>query len=99
MVLLSVGHSDIFMGSLNEVLPKFIFEFRGSSISLNGFEVFVEFELVELLLLELFKGFLDGKFGSVVEELLIFFILGSFHRVTVIISIIDINENTHQRVT
>lgn len=79
VVLLSVGHSDIFMGSLNEVLSEFIFEFRGSSIGLNGFEVFIEFELVELLLLELFKGFLDGKFGAVVEELLVFFILGSFH--------------------
>ncbi len=96
MILLSVGNSDIFVGGLDEVLPEFIFKFGGGSISLNGFEVFVELELVELFLLELFKGLLNGELGGVVEELLVFFIFGSFHS-NCYNWYNRINENTDQR--
>ena len=79
MEFFSVGDSDVLMGCLNELLPKLIFEFGGSSIDLDILEVFVELELVELFLLELFEGLLDGDFGRVVLEGVVFFVVQIFH--------------------
>ena len=80
---LGIGHSYVFMSSLNKLLSELVFELWGCSINLNIFEVFVEFELVEFFFLELLEGVLDGDFGREVLEfvILIFFVLLSliFH--------------------
>ena len=64
MILLSVGYSDVFMGSLDEFLPELFFEFCRSSIDLLALQVLVKLELVEFLLLELFECLLDRYLGA-----------------------------------
>ena len=52
MELLGIGNSDILLGSLDEFLSQLLLEFRRGPVDLHVFQVFVEFELVELFLLE-----------------------------------------------
>lgn len=63
MILLGVGNPNILLGSLNELLPQLLLEFGDRSVNLHIFQKSVEFELVELLFLELLEGILDGHFG------------------------------------
>jgi hypothetical protein len=79
MELFSVRDPDVLMGGLDELLPELIFKFWGSSVDLDILKVFVELELVELFLLELFEGFLDGDFRCVVLEGVVFFVVQIFH--------------------
>ena len=78
---LPVRHPDIFMCSLDEFLSQLIFELKRGSINLDVLEILVELELIELFLLELLEGILDGDFGCEVGEFLVFFVLLSliFH--------------------
>ena len=81
MKFLPVRHPDIFMCSLDEFLSQLIFELKRGSINLDVLEILVELELIELFLLELLEGILDGDFGCEVGEFLVFFVLLSliFH--------------------
>ena len=80
MKFLTIRHSYVFMCCLDEFLSELIFKLRRSSICLYIFEVFVEFELVELFFLELFEGILDGDLRGVIHKLVfVFFVFLSFH--------------------
>jgi hypothetical protein len=83
MEFLTIGNSDVLVCGLDELLPELEFKIGRGSIDLYVFEVFVEFELIELFLLELFEGILDGGLGREVLEELVFLASGGFH-VTVI---------------
>lgn len=54
------------MSSLDKFCSELVFEFLRSSIDLYIFKVLVELELIELFLLELFEGLLNGDFGCMV---------------------------------
>jgi hypothetical protein len=79
VVFLSVGHAYVFVCGLEELGPQLIFKLWGSSIGLYVLQVFVEFELIEFLLLELAESLLDGGFGREVEEIVVFFVGAVFH--------------------
>ena len=61
MIFLTVRDSDVFMCSLYELLPKFLFEGMRGSIYLYVFEILIQLELIKLLLLKLLEGILDAK--------------------------------------
>ena len=61
MIFLTVRDSDVFMCSLYELLPKFLFEGMLGSIYLYVFEILIQLELIKLLLLKLLEGILDAK--------------------------------------
>lgn len=67
MILAIIRDSNVLVRSLDKLLPEFLFEFRRFSINLDVLEVLVELELIELLLLELLEGLLDGDFGGMFE--------------------------------
>lgn len=67
MILAIIRNSNVLVRSLDKLLPEFLFEFRRFSIDLDVLEVLVELELIELLLLELLEGLLDGDFGGMFE--------------------------------
>lgn len=67
MILAIIRDSNVLVRSLDKLLPEFLFEFRRFSIDLDVLEVLVELELIELLLLELLEGLLDGDFGGMFE--------------------------------
>jgi hypothetical protein len=56
------------MCGLYKLLSEFFFEVGGLAVDLQMFEVFVEFELIEFLLLELLECVLDVGFGGVGVE-------------------------------
>ena len=86
MIFLSIGHSDVFMCSLDKFLSELIFKFSWSPIDLHILEVFVKFELVEFFFLKLLEGLLYGTFGCEVEQFVIFFIGDVFHGIITVIN-------------
>lgn len=66
MKFLGIRNSNILMSSLDKFCSELVFEFLRSSIDLYIFKVLVELELIELFLLELFEGLLNGDFGCMV---------------------------------
>ena len=61
----SIGDTNIFGRSFNELLSEFLFKLWAGSIFGDILEVFVEFELIELFLLEFFESLLNGDLGLV----------------------------------
>ena len=64
MIFLGIRDPNIFLGSLNKLLPQLLFEFRVLPVNLDIFQVLVQLQLIELLFLEFFEGVLNGNLWS-----------------------------------
>lgn len=63
MVLLSIRNANILLGCLDELGPKLVLEVLIAPVDFRLLQVFVQFELIELFLLELLEGILYGLSG------------------------------------
>lgn len=63
MVLLGIGNADVLLGRFDELRPQLFLEVPTGPVDFGLLQVLVELELVELLLLELLEGVLNGLLG------------------------------------
>ena len=84
VIFLRIGDTDVFVCCLDELLSELLFELGGSAVDVDVLEILVQLELVELFLLELLEGLLDGDLGRQFVELMIFFITRLHLKLTII---------------
>ena len=79
VVLAGVGHADVLLGSLDELLPQLIFKLWAAAVHLRLLQVLVQLQLVELLLLELQERLLHRHPPPPLHRLLVLLLPQMFH--------------------